>query len=131
MAISLDDLANDAAGNAQAANVRSDIERVVTSTGSDRLVGGAGADVLESGAGDDLVSSRDGVPDTIDCGPGVDRIAADASDLIANCETVRFDEDRDGVENARTAATRWRASVLVRPTSPTTASTRTATDSTR
>ena len=34
VAISLDDLANDAAGNAQAANVRSDIERVVTSTGS-------------------------------------------------------------------------------------------------
>ena len=46
--------------------------------GDDRLNGGAGADILIGGAGNDVIRARDGVRDRISCGPGRDRVIADA-----------------------------------------------------
>ncbi len=59
--------------------------------GSAGGVGGTGgADTLNGDAGDDTVNARDGVADTIDCGPGADTAVADAADTTTSCETVRL-----------------------------------------
>jgi Ca2+-binding RTX toxin-like protein len=58
--------------------------------GSDRLTGGPGADHLFGGPGDDTIIARDGVRDSISCGPGHDTVVADRIDVVArNCERVR------------------------------------------
>ncbi len=68
--------------------------------GNDRLTGGPGRDTIfgDSTAdtcnflacripfGNDVIDARDGVADTIDCGPGKDRLLADPVDVAANCE---------------------------------------------
>jgi hypothetical protein len=53
--------------------------------GQDTLTGGPVADTIEGGAGDDKIEARDGVADTIDCGPGIDLALADANDVVFNC----------------------------------------------
>ena len=94
------------------------IERIDGGTGNDRLEGGKNHDTLTGGPGEDLlygdetttsckpdypescvrygndvIYARDGQVDGIDCGAGMDRVEADANDVIAqNCETV----DRGG-----------------------------------
>ena len=40
-------------------------------------------------AGDDIISARDGTRDTIDCGAGRDKVTADRTDTVKNCEFVR------------------------------------------
>ncbi|MDW5592737.1 hypothetical protein VSS74_00210 [Conexibacter stalactiti] len=51
--------------------------------------GGAGVDRIAGGLGDDLIEARDGEVDTVDCGPGADRVVADTADVVAaDCETV-------------------------------------------
>jgi FG-GAP-like repeat/RTX calcium-binding nonapeptide repeat (4 copies) len=46
-----------------------------------------GMDSINAGDGDDDVKADDGVADTIDCGPGQDRVDADAVDtVLASCE---------------------------------------------
>lgn len=81
--------------------------------GDDRLEGGYGDDIITGGPGkdtifgdetsqrcsylddctvvpygNDTIYARDGQPDMIDCGVGVDRVVADPSDTVANCEKV-------------------------------------------
>jgi hypothetical protein len=53
--------------------------------GQDTLYGGPEGDTLDGGAGDDTIEARDGVADTIDCGPGIDLALADANDIVINC----------------------------------------------
>ncbi|MDQ3740512.1 MAG: hypothetical protein M3389_06160, partial [Actinomycetota bacterium] len=38
--------------------------------------------------GNDTIHARDGESDSIDCGVGTDTAIVDASDVVANCETV-------------------------------------------
>ncbi len=81
--------------------------------GDDRLEGGYGHDVITGGPGrdtifgdetssrcsylddctvvpygNDTIHARDGQPDMIDCGVGVDRVVADAVDTLSGCEKV-------------------------------------------
>lgn len=75
--------------------------------GHDTIVGGPGKDVIfgdettstcnpgfpESCVryGNDVIDARDGEHDQIDCGPGLDRVVADAHDVAAaNCEVVEL-----------------------------------------
>jgi Ca2+-binding RTX toxin-like protein len=66
--------------------------------GEDALAGGSGNDVLvgseepdsfDGGPGDDDIRSRDGVPETVTCGDGNDRVTADPTDITGlDCESV-------------------------------------------
>jgi hypothetical protein len=57
--------------------------------GADRLFGGPGRDFVLGGAGNDRIVVRDGQPDAVSCGPGVDRVTSDARDVIApDCERL-------------------------------------------
>jgi hypothetical protein len=126
LTVTIDDLANDGETN-EADNVHSDVEDVTGGDGSDVLIGNdqanvlrgdvsgdasAGDDTIEGGGGsdslfgqggNDTVKARDGVPDTVDCGPGTDTAIVDTIDTVRNCDTVDAsailepDADRDGV----------------------------------
>ena len=55
--------------------------------GNDLLVGGSGRDRLIGGPGNDRINSRDGEPDNVTCGSGLDTLIKDARDDIArDCE---------------------------------------------
>jgi Ca2+-binding RTX toxin-like protein len=56
--------------------------------GDDRITGGPGADGLFGSEGDDQIDSRDGSPDSVDCGPGNDSVLYDANDILRNCEAL-------------------------------------------
>ena len=72
--------------------------------GDDRLVGGPGRDTIAGdrparcnelhcditeGYGNDTIDVRDGEVDSVQCGPGVDRVLADPADLVTDdCEQV-------------------------------------------
>lgn len=59
------------------------------SAGPDLIVPGAGADIVRAGRQDDRVNARDKGRDTISCGSGDDRVAADKADKVSkDCETV-------------------------------------------
>lgn len=74
--------------------------------GDDTLVGGPGRDTiagdrplrcnelhcdLGGGSGNDTIDARDGEVDSITCGPGTDRVIADAVDVVAaDCEVVEL-----------------------------------------
>lgn len=77
-------------------------DRLYAGRGADTLLGGAGrdriyaatkrdaTDTIVAGAGNDRIYARDGSPDDISCGPGVDFVSADAGDRVADdCERVR------------------------------------------
>jgi Ca2+-binding RTX toxin-like protein len=59
--------------------------------GNDRIWGGWGGDAIEGGGGNDVINSseNDGLIDSVDCGPGTDRVLVGRSDRVFNCETVR------------------------------------------
>jgi hypothetical protein len=57
-------------------------------SGNDIITGGSGADHLLGGPGSDTIYAADGERDTIDCGPGRDRVVADSVDKTVNCEVV-------------------------------------------
>ena len=54
--------------------------------GADRMAGGAGRDKIMGGAGNDTIDARDGERDVVLCGPGRDRVRADAADRQVSCE---------------------------------------------
>ncbi|MGZ8667348.1 MAG: calcium-binding protein [Solirubrobacterales bacterium] len=57
--------------------------------GADSLGGGKGRDSLEGASGADRVGSRDGGPDQVSCGSGLDRVKADRADQTgADCDRV-------------------------------------------
>jgi hypothetical protein len=57
--------------------------------GNDRSTGGPGADIVITGAGNDVIFVRDGTVDRVSCGPGRDRVSADAQDVVGgDCEIV-------------------------------------------
>jgi hypothetical protein len=61
-----------------------------TGAGSDRIVPGLGRDTVYVGKGDDYVYANDGQRDVVDCGPGDDRVVADHSDVLRNCEHIIY-----------------------------------------
>ena len=59
---------------------RKDVTRVV----------GEPADTVNGGEGNDRIHVRDGEPDTVTCGPGLDGVRADRKDVVAaDCEVVK------------------------------------------
>jgi len=59
--------------------------------GDDVIYGGRGADTLDGGSGNDTIESRDrdDAADVVSCGPGFDRVDADANDRVSSdCEQV-------------------------------------------
>jgi hypothetical protein len=38
--------------------------------------------------GNDTIDARDGEADNVDCGPGEDKVLADAADTVSGCETI-------------------------------------------
>lgn len=64
-------------------------DRLVAGRGRDRLVGGAGRDSFDAGPDNDRVNSRDGIRETVRCGPGKDRVLADRSDRLFGCESAQ------------------------------------------
>jgi Ca2+-binding RTX toxin-like protein len=63
-------------------------DRVHGSSGNDVLIGNSGRDSIWGGFGADLIYARDGERDTIDCGPGRDRVVVDRGDRVRRCERV-------------------------------------------
>jgi hypothetical protein len=62
-------------------------DRVFGDTGADLIIGGPGSDRLVGGRGGDRIRARDRQLDTINCGPGRDRVVADRRDRVSrNCE---------------------------------------------
>jgi Ca2+-binding RTX toxin-like protein len=124
--VRLDGFANDGSsqdGEAARDNVNADVERVLGSrfddtltgnalaqtlvgnSGRDELDGGGGSDTLSGGADNDTIRARDGVADTIDCGPGTDTATVDLQDrlvrvagssLPGGCETASVFAADDG-----------------------------------
>ena len=96
LSVSLDLLANDgAAGERDNANADGQVENIATGVGNDTLVGSAAANRLDAGYGSDTINAVDGtyVPDSVSCGPGQDKAALDAVDVLRTpggegCETV-------------------------------------------
>ncbi len=63
-------------------------DALVGGSGHDTISGGAGRDMVSAGAGDDTINAADDVAETIDCGPGRDRVRADLDDRLKHCERV-------------------------------------------
>jgi Ca2+-binding RTX toxin-like protein len=62
-------------------------DRLFGANGDDQLDGGGGRDHLIARGGEDAIRAKDGKRDTIDCGPGHDRVfGSDDSDRKRNCE---------------------------------------------
>jgi Ca2+-binding RTX toxin-like protein len=78
-------------GSAYRDDLRGDggANRLEGGAGDDALDGGPGPDAISGGAGADAISAVDGAVDTIACGDGVDRVRADAIDVLApDCEAL-------------------------------------------
>ena len=63
-------------------------ERIDGKGGNDRIDGKGGKDVLIGGTGNDTILAADGIAETINCGPGRDRVTADRTDKLSGCERV-------------------------------------------
>lgn len=65
-------------------------DRMDGGAGKDKLVGGPGKDEMVGKGGRDVFKARDGKRDSIDCGPGKDKVLADRKDRVKrNCEKVK------------------------------------------
>jgi hypothetical protein len=67
---------------------------IVGSRRGDRIDGEDGRDRICAGRGRDVVRSADGFSDRVDCGPGRDRLIADALDRVRRCEGRRIVRSR-------------------------------------
>jgi hypothetical protein len=103
--VTIDNRGNDGASG-EGDNVRTDVEDLYGSSGSDELsgdtasntidagvgadivVGGRGRDYLYGGDGADVIDAKDGYPDFLDCGSGFDAAVIDDFDTVTGCETV-------------------------------------------
>jgi hypothetical protein len=118
--ITLDNLADDGAPG-EHDNVHSDVENIAAGpandavtgsagantldggAGDDELNGGGGLDTLLGGAGDDHILARDGLRDSVDCGPDGGTATVDTIDIVVGCTRVDAsdalvpDVDHDGV----------------------------------
>jgi Ca2+-binding RTX toxin-like protein len=56
--------------------------------GNETISPGAGKDVVAAQGGNDTITARDRTRDKIDCGAGRDKLKADRSDTVKNCEFV-------------------------------------------
>jgi Ca2+-binding RTX toxin-like protein len=102
-------------------NISEDVENVATGGGADTLTGndaansldsgggedysdgGGGADAVQMGAARDVARMRDGVADTVDCGPSTDFAIVDAIDVVAkSCERVDKGKSRSKLGSAVT-----------------------------
>jgi Ca2+-binding RTX toxin-like protein len=72
-------------------------DRLYGMTGNDRLYGGPGNDLLVGGSGrngyyggpgNDRIRARNGIAETVQCGPGRDTVIADRSDRLIGCEVA-------------------------------------------
>jgi Ca2+-binding RTX toxin-like protein len=61
---------------------------LIGARGNDTIDGGKGPDYLDGNGGDDTFNSRDGYPDYVDCGEGIDTVTADQFDTLEGCENV-------------------------------------------
>jgi hypothetical protein len=66
--------------------------------GDDNIDGGAGPDRLEGEAGNDTFMSRDGYPDYVSCGDGVDSVVADQFDTLEACENTDIADVRSAYD---------------------------------
>jgi hypothetical protein len=118
--ITLDGLANDGTPG-QGANLSGDVENIAAGPGNDTVIGSAAANTLDGGAGDDElrggggldtllggpgdddIHARDGLKDSVDCGPGGGSATVDTIDTVVGCthvevsDTLVPDVDKDGV----------------------------------
>jgi hypothetical protein len=84
--------------------------RLTVSDGRGDITGGDGPDVLEGGPRDDTLRSRDGVPDTVLCGGGVDTVEADTLDVVSTtCENVSTVATPGGAFDDRPPLIAWTA----------------------
>lgn len=58
--------------------------------GPDFITGTKGSDYLHGGYGNDTIEARDGLYDTVICGPGTDAARVDGFDTIVGCESVTY-----------------------------------------
>ncbi|HEX5620470.1 MAG TPA: MopE-related protein [Solirubrobacteraceae bacterium] len=122
--ITLDEVANDGQPN-EGDNVHGDIESILAGPGNDTIVGdggnstldggdgndelrgGGGVDTFLGGPGDDTILARDGLAETVDCGPGGGTATVDTTDVVSNCARVDRGDDQiedldgDGVDAPR------------------------------
>lgn len=83
-----DDVLKAGAGNDQV-NAGDGDDEVEGGDGDDTLEAGLGVDTVSGGEGADDLRVRDGIPDTVRCGAGTDKVDADTLDEIAlDCEDV-------------------------------------------
>jgi Ca2+-binding RTX toxin-like protein len=66
-------------------------DTILGGSGRDTIHGEWGSDVVDAGGGNDVVlmDTNDGHIDSIDCGPGIDRVVVRPGDRFANCESFR------------------------------------------
>jgi len=70
-------------------NGKSGADYLIGGSGADKLIGGPGFDELRGGGTADVIDARDGAPDMIICGGGVDRVSVDeVEDGVFDCEEV-------------------------------------------
>jgi hypothetical protein len=64
-------------------------DRLAGGAGGDWLSGGKGTNSISAGPGNDVIDSANRTPERISCGRGRDRVRADRSDILEDCERSR------------------------------------------
>jgi Ca2+-binding RTX toxin-like protein len=65
-------------------------DRLIGGAGNDTLIGGPGKDSFDAGRGNDHIDSRDGIAETVNCGPGRDTVRGDKIDRLRGCEVKKL-----------------------------------------
>jgi Ca2+-binding RTX toxin-like protein len=84
--------------------------RLTVTDGHGDITGGEGSDVLEGGPLADTIRARDGSPDTVLCGAGIDTVEADTLDVVSTtCENVTRQPTPGGPFDDRPPQMTWTA----------------------